>query len=95
MGHAVGFQHEQTRADRDGHVSIATGNIQYGLEYNFMRYSRNQVDNYDVPYDYTSVMHYSQYVSLFSDFSWCFGHCFSLKHMLPVTQFNLQTHLMC
>ena len=64
MGHAIGFQHEQTRSDRDSYVQIATQNIQYGLAYNFMRYSQNQVNNYGVPYDYTSVMHYSQHVSV-------------------------------
>lgn len=63
MGHAIGFQHEQTRPDRDGFVYINTANIQSGVEYNFMRYSSNQVNNYGVDYDYTSVMHYSQYVS--------------------------------
>jgi len=61
MGHAIGFQHEQTRPDRDGFVYINTANIQSGVEYNFMRYSSNQVNNYGVDYDYTSVMHYSQY----------------------------------
>ena len=63
MGHAIGFQHEQTRPDRDTYVYINTGNIQNGVAYNFMRYTQNQVNNYNVPYDYTSVMHYSAYVS--------------------------------
>lgn len=60
MGHAIGFQHEQTRPDRDSFVYIQTQNIQRGVEFNFMRYSTNQVNNFNVPYDYTSVMHYSQ-----------------------------------
>lgn len=63
MGHAIGFQHEQTRPDRDGYVSIQTQNIQSGVAYNFMKYPSTQVNNYGVPYDYTSVMHYSQNVS--------------------------------
>ena len=63
MGHAIGFQHEQTRPDRDTYVYINTGNIQNGRAYNFMRYTQNQVNNYNVPYDYTSVMHYSANVS--------------------------------
>jgi len=61
MGHAIGFQHEQTRPDRNGFVYINTGNIQAGVEYNFMQYSANQVGSFNIPYDYTSVMHYSQY----------------------------------
>ncbi|XP_067936807.1 zinc metalloproteinase nas-13-like [Watersipora subatra] len=59
MGHTIGFQHEQTRPDRDNYVYIQKQNIQSGVEYNFMKYSKDQVNNYDVPYDYTSVMHYS------------------------------------
>lgn len=65
MGHAIGFQHEQTRSDRDSYVYIETRNIQSGVAYNFMRYSPSQITSLGVPYDYTSVMHYSQYVSEF------------------------------
>jgi len=64
MGHAIGFNHEQTRPNRDGYVYIRRENIQQGLEYNFMKYSPSQQNDYDVPYDYSSVMHYSQYVSI-------------------------------
>jgi len=63
MGHAIGLHHEQTRPNRDGYVAINTYNIQDGVEYNFMKYAPDQQNDYNVPYDYTSVMHYSQYVS--------------------------------
>lgn len=63
MGHAIGFQHEQTRPDRDSFVSILSQNIQNGVAYNFMKYTNAQVDTYGVDYDYTSVMHYSGTVS--------------------------------
>ncbi|RXG55307.1 Zinc metalloproteinase nas-13, partial [Armadillidium vulgare] len=33
--HAVGFWHEQSRADRNDYVRINWGNIRNGMEYNF------------------------------------------------------------
>lgn len=63
MGHAIGFQHEQTRPDRDTFVYIDTRNIQSGVEYNFMKYNTQQVNTYNIQYDYSSVMHYSGTVS--------------------------------
>ncbi|XP_064597890.1 zinc metalloproteinase nas-14-like [Liolophura sinensis] len=60
LGHAVGFQHEQTRPDRDAYVTIQEQNIPSNLLYNFNRYPLRTVDNYDVPYDYESIMHYSE-----------------------------------
>nr|BBB02487.1 astacin metalloprotease [Patiria pectinifera] len=58
MMHAVGFQHEQTRTDRDQFVTIFFQNIQRGLEYNFQRYSSAVIDNLQTRYDYASIMHY-------------------------------------
>ena len=58
VGHAVGFQHEQTRPDRDDYVEIIRQNIPPHLYYNFQKYSRTTVDDYTVPYDYKSIMHY-------------------------------------
>lgn len=63
LGHAIGFQHEQTRPDRNQHVRINFHNILRGTEFNFQQYPTSQVNNYGIPYDYTSVMHYGQYVS--------------------------------
>ncbi|TNN27653.1 High choriolytic enzyme 1 [Liparis tanakae] len=53
--HALGFWHEQSRSDRDTFVRINFGNILPGQERNFKRMDTN---NLDVPYDYSSVMHY-------------------------------------
>ncbi|XP_076452811.1 blastula protease 10-like isoform X2 [Babylonia areolata] len=58
VGHAIGFQHEQTRPDRDRYVTILRQNIPPHLYYNFKKYSTQSVNNYDVPYDYYSIMHY-------------------------------------
>ncbi|KAK1159710.1 high choriolytic enzyme 1-like [Acipenser oxyrinchus oxyrinchus] len=56
--HALGFNHEQTRSDRDSYVNILYENIQRGMEYNFNRVNTN---NLGTPYDYDSVMHYGRY----------------------------------
>ncbi|KAL7406432.1 hypothetical protein ABVT39_019535 [Epinephelus coioides] len=56
--HALGFNHEQTRSDRDEHVRIIRENIIPGLEYNFEKF---ETRNLGTPYDYNSVMHYPRY----------------------------------
>lgn len=66
LGHAIGFQHEQTRPDRDNYVYIIRQNIPPNMYYNFQRYSTNSVNDKQVPYDYTSVMHYGAYAFSFN-----------------------------
>ncbi|NXX87684.1 MEP1B protein, partial [Centropus bengalensis] len=58
--HALGFWHEQSRSDRDDYVSIIWDRIQSGKGHNFNKYDDKTSDSLNVPYDYTSVMHYSQ-----------------------------------
>ncbi|XP_073820037.1 zinc metalloproteinase nas-4-like [Musca autumnalis] len=55
--HVLGFFHEQNRQERDDFVEIQYENIREGLENNFKRRSRTAAFN--VPYDYSSIMHYS------------------------------------
>ncbi|XP_044151340.1 LOW QUALITY PROTEIN: meprin A subunit beta-like [Bufo gargarizans] len=57
--HALGLFHEQSRSDRDDYVTILWENIQSNLEHNFFSYSDTETTFLGVPYDYTSVMHYS------------------------------------
>jgi len=60
FGHAVGFQHEQCRGDRDSYISVYTNNVWPGMEFNFDKYGTNEANNYGIPYDYMSVMHYGE-----------------------------------
>ncbi|KAM9366959.1 high choriolytic enzyme 1-like [Symphorus nematophorus] len=57
INHALGFQHEQTRSDRDGYVRINWENIDPHMAYNFYKQSTN---NLNTPYDYSSIMHYGR-----------------------------------
>ena len=56
--HATGFWHEQSRADRDQHITINWNNIQSGMEFNFLKYDLNKIDHLGAKYDTCSVMHY-------------------------------------
>merc|ERR1711881_507666 len=56
LGHALGFQHEQCRSDRDDYITINTSNIQQRYLFAFRKINTK---NY-APYDYTSVMHYGK-----------------------------------
>ncbi|XP_075326316.1 high choriolytic enzyme 1-like isoform X3 [Odontesthes bonariensis] len=55
--HALGFQHEQTRSDRDNYVRINWGNIIQQSAYNFKKHDTN---NLNTPYNYSSIMHYGK-----------------------------------
>ena len=56
LGHALGFWHEQSRLDRDGYVQIHWDRITDGHAHNF----NLQVSGSHGPYDFDSLMHYSQ-----------------------------------
>ncbi|XP_037607138.1 high choriolytic enzyme 1-like [Sebastes umbrosus] len=57
INHALGFQHEQTRSDRDNYVSINWQNINPQMAYNFYKQATN---NLNTPYNYSSIMHYGR-----------------------------------
>ncbi|XP_036951501.1 high choriolytic enzyme 1-like [Acanthopagrus latus] len=57
INHALGFQHEQTRSDRDYYVRINWENIDPNMAYNFYKKNTN---NLNTPYDYSSIMHYGR-----------------------------------
>uniref|UniRef100_A0A3B1JIE5 Metalloendopeptidase n=1 Tax=Astyanax mexicanus TaxID=7994 RepID=A0A3B1JIE5_ASTMX len=60
--HCLGFNHEQSRYDRDDYVEIVTENIIAGHPqlHNFDKESMQSSTTQGTPYDYTSVMHYGQ-----------------------------------
>ncbi|APG59247.1 M12 family metallopeptidase [Christiangramia salexigens] len=63
IGHAVGLWHEQSRVDRDNHITIHWENIQNGREYNFETYEQGGYDGeeFTTNLDFGSIMMYSPY----------------------------------
>nr|BAJ23945.1 hatching enzyme [Glossanodon semifasciatus] len=55
--HALGFQHEQTRSDRDQYVRI---NWQYIPSNKAFNFHKQRTNNLNTPYDYSSIMHYGR-----------------------------------
>ncbi|XP_056134056.1 high choriolytic enzyme 1-like [Lampris incognitus] len=78
VNHALGFQHEQTRSDRDGYVRINWQNIIPNTAYNFHRQNTN---NLNTPYDYSSVMHYGRTA---------FAVAYGLETITPIPNPNVQ-----
>jgi len=60
IGHLIGFWHEHTRPDRDRYVQIHKSNVLAGELKNFRKLSRLEVNSFDVPYDFGSIMHYAK-----------------------------------
>lgn len=58
IGHSLGFFHEQSRPDQTQNVKINYPNIQILRYNNFMPMTEKDVNYYNMPYDYGSVMHY-------------------------------------
>merc|ERR1711962_965707 len=67
--HAIGVQHTHSRPDRDNYVTIIEDNIEANATHNFTdnfeKLDKEEYNTFGLPYDYLSVMHYSD--SLFSN----------------------------
>ncbi|CAD6192913.1 unnamed protein product [Caenorhabditis auriculariae] len=60
MMHALGFEHEHQRPDRDSFIRVEYHNVQPGQLVNFNKLAASQVDFPDT-YDYQSIMHYDSH----------------------------------
>ncbi|RCN41352.1 astacin [Ancylostoma caninum] len=58
LGHALGFYHTMARHDRDEYIIINVQNIQPGLYDQFTKQTTNTNENYNITYDYGSIMNY-------------------------------------
>ncbi|VDO88375.1 unnamed protein product, partial [Heligmosomoides polygyrus] len=58
IGHALGFYHTMARHDRDYHVIIDVWNITPGWARQYNKETTDTNDNYGMPYDAGSIMHY-------------------------------------
>jgi len=65
--HTLGFHHEQTRPDRDNYVTINEININPANLNNFKKYRTDEVTLFNLPYDFSSIMHYSAYAFAVDD----------------------------
>ncbi|GMT33441.1 hypothetical protein PFISCL1PPCAC_24738, partial [Pristionchus fissidentatus] len=61
LGHTIGLYHTQSRYDRDNYVIINDKNIQNGTAHNFDKETAENTDNYGIPYEYGSNMHYEPF----------------------------------
>jgi hypothetical protein len=62
IGHAIGFFHEQSRADRDNSVTILWNNIQAGRQHNFQTYTVQVYPGFELgAFDFNSIMLYSSF----------------------------------
>lgn len=60
LSHAIGIFHVQSRYDRNDYVLVNSGNINPKMMNNFDIESPSTSDNYGLPYEFGSNMHYGQ-----------------------------------
>ncbi|XP_071970499.1 astacin-like metalloendopeptidase [Engystomops pustulosus] len=65
LNHAMGFEHEHSRSDRDSYIKILWGNITAGYNTSFAKTNTN---NLGLEYDYSSVMHYGKFAFSISNY---------------------------
>ncbi|XP_053669468.1 seminal metalloprotease 1-like [Anopheles marshallii] len=58
--HTLGFIHQHSVFNRDEYVEILWENVDPNMEQNFHRYADHLLEDFGVPYDYDSVMHYGE-----------------------------------
>ncbi|XP_018018422.1 protein SpAN, partial [Hyalella azteca] len=60
LGHSMGLRHEMNRSDRDKHIIVISG-VKYKPGFDSQFALMNTI-NFDIPYDYCSIMHYTDKV---------------------------------
>ncbi|GMT36577.1 hypothetical protein PFISCL1PPCAC_27874, partial [Pristionchus fissidentatus] len=60
IAHSLGILHTQSRHDRDQYVEIEWGNINHTMLHNFNKEDVSRAEVHDIPYEFGSVMHYSE-----------------------------------
>lgn len=58
IGHAIGLVHEHQLPDRDQYIYIIYDNVAPSMRQWFDKYDEKDVNQYGVPFEYSSVMHY-------------------------------------
>ncbi|KHJ94695.1 astacin [Oesophagostomum dentatum] len=58
LGHALGMFHTQSRHDRDNYITLDVKNIEPDWIDQFEKETEATNENYGIPYDYGSIMHY-------------------------------------
>ncbi|KAK6732516.1 hypothetical protein RB195_016722 [Necator americanus] len=58
IGHALGLFHTQNRHDRDKYIDVIEKNIKEVYKPQYVLKNTDENDNYGLPYDYGSIMHY-------------------------------------
>ncbi|KIH63552.1 astacin [Ancylostoma duodenale] len=58
VGHALGLYHTQSRHDRDNYIKVNPANIPKDIEDQFVKLTEEKNENYGLPYDHGSIMHY-------------------------------------
>lgn len=61
--HAIGLWHEQSRYDRDDHITIHWDNLPNStiIRWQFRKIPESESSTYGIPYNYLSVMHYDAF----------------------------------
>ena len=73
IGHAIGLVHEHQLPDRDQYIYIIYDNVAPSMRIWFNKYSTKDVNQYGVPFEYSSVMHYGVTVSRLCAAVWAVG----------------------
>lgn len=58
IGHAIGLVHEHQLPNRDDYIDIIYANVAPSMRVWFQKYQSREVNQFDVNYELSSVMHY-------------------------------------